>query len=72
MTSPLAYSIAQACDVACAGRTILYDEIAKGRLRAVKRGRKTLILAEDLRDWLGALPAIEAKRAAPCEHRGRD
>jgi excisionase family DNA binding protein len=68
---PLAYTIPEACAVARAGRTSIYEAIKSGHLRAVKRGRKTLVLRQDLRDWVGALPAIEAKPAAPCEHRGR-
>jgi excisionase family DNA binding protein len=59
----LAYNISEACEVARAGRTTVYEAIRCGELRAVKRGRRTLVLAEDLRAWLARLPAIEVKPA---------
>jgi excisionase family DNA binding protein len=61
MNSPLAYSISEACSVARSGRTALYEAIRSGALRAVKRGRRTLVLADDLRRYLDALPAVEPK-----------
>jgi hypothetical protein len=59
--SALAHSIPAACSIACAGRTALYEAIRSGALRAVKRGRRTLILDDDLRRWVQSLPSIEVK-----------
>ena len=61
MNSPLAYSIAEACSVARAGRTALYEAIRCGALRAVKRGRRTIVLAQDLHRYLESLPALKPK-----------
>lgn len=59
--SALAHSVPEACSIACAGRTALYEAIRSGALRAVKRGRRTLILDNDLRQWVQSLPSVKVK-----------
>jgi hypothetical protein len=54
----LAYTISDVEKRACVGRTLIYSEIAAGRLKARKVGRRTVILSADLIAWLKALPAL--------------
>jgi excisionase family DNA binding protein len=61
MENPLAHSIAEACARSGIGRTAMYELINTGQLPARKRGRRTLILADDLQRWLELLPPIKAK-----------
>jgi excisionase family DNA binding protein len=57
----LAYGIDEFCKIANLGRTTLYKDIAEGRLRAVKNGRRTVILRDDAMAFLAALPALEPR-----------
>jgi excisionase family DNA binding protein len=55
-TSREALSIAEACVMAGIGRTKIYEAIASGKLTARKCGKRTLILREELRQFLASLP----------------
>jgi excisionase family DNA binding protein len=60
MNMPLAYSIAEASEVSRVGRTSIYEAISSRELIARKHGRRTVILADDLRRWLQNLPLAES------------
>lgn len=60
----LALTVPEACAAARVGKTVLYQAIASGALRARKRGRRTLVLPGDLREWVERLPDAELKNAA--------
>jgi excisionase family DNA binding protein len=64
LAQPVIYSVRQACELTHAGRTTLYAAIKAGQLRAVKRGRSTLLLREDLLRWVGGFPSIRELRPA--------
>ena len=57
----LVHSIPEACALACAGRTALYQAMNSGELIAHKRGKRTIIFASDLQRWLDSLPAVKVK-----------
>ncbi|WP_369721167.1 helix-turn-helix domain-containing protein [Bradyrhizobium sp. LLZ17] len=58
---PIVHTIPETCTRAKVGRTVVYEAIRSGALRAVKRGRRTLILDEDLRQWVHSFPPLEPK-----------
>lgn len=53
---PIAVSIAQACYISGLSRPTLYRCIAAGQLPARKLGARTLIIVEELRNFLSNLP----------------
>ena len=57
---PLAYSVTDACYQLGIGRSTVYEEIAAGRLNALKCGNRTLIPAASMEAWLDGLPSKAA------------
>ncbi|MBL8569889.1 MAG: helix-turn-helix domain-containing protein [Phreatobacter sp.] len=53
---PIAVSIAQACQISGLSRATIFRCIAAGRLPTRKLGSRTLIIVEELRSFLTALP----------------
>lgn len=51
----MAYDIKSTVALLSIGRTKLYEEIKSGRLKSIKVGRRTLIPAQSLNEWLVAL-----------------
>ena len=60
----LAYTIDQAVDQGAGSRTIVYEAINAGTLKAKKRGKRTIILAADLIQYLESLPDFPGRIAA--------
>lgn len=60
----VAYTIEECAKSGVAKRAKLYDEIKKGRLRAVKNGRLTRILVSDWEAYLASLPAMISSGSA--------
>ena len=59
MLSP-ALTLKDFCDAYRVCRETAYQQIRAGRLRAVKLGRKTLILRADADAWAASLPELRA------------
>ena len=57
---PLAVPMARVPDWLGISRSKAYEEIAAGRLRAVKCGSKTLVPYSSGQAWLDGLPALAA------------
>ena len=59
-----AFSVHEFCEWAGIGRTKAFEQIAAGRLRASKIGKRTLIRITDAEAWLESLPSTNAAQAA--------
>jgi len=57
------YTIKAVQGVTGLGRSSIYAAIANGSLRARKMGTRTLIMSNDLEDWLNSLPALKPSKA---------
>ena len=64
MPEALAHSVDEAAEVAGLGRSVLYEEIRAERLIARKAKGRTLVLHQDLVDYLSNLPTREVSDAA--------
>ncbi|HYZ41926.1 MAG TPA: hypothetical protein VE687_15080 [Stellaceae bacterium] len=62
--SKLAYSIGELADKGPIRRSSIYNQIASGRLRARKIGRRTVVLDEDWRAFLASAPVMAAANSA--------
>ncbi len=62
--SKLAYTIDEAVKAGAGGRTKIYEAIKAGELKARKRGKRTVILAPDLLQYLESLPDFRDQAAA--------
>lgn len=60
MHAPLAHTIKDACALTGLGRSTIYSAIKEGRLKPRKCGNRTLILHDDLRAFVIALPTRAA------------
>jgi len=58
MSTPIAYTVKEACAVSRTGKTTLYGAIRRRDLVARKLGKKTSILEDDLRRRIEQLPRI--------------
>jgi excisionase family DNA binding protein len=56
-TPKLAHSIEEVAELTAQGMGTIFLAIKDRRLRAVKSGRRTLILSKDLAEYLDRLPA---------------
>jgi len=62
----LAYTMDEFCRAATIGHWLAYTEIAEGRLKVVRVGRRTLVPVDAAKAWLAGLPkGVAGEPAAP-------
>ena len=61
----LAVSIEEAARRAGVGRTTIYEAVNDGKLVIRKSGRRSLVLVDELQNWLSSLPRAEQKASTP-------
>ena len=59
-----AYAVSEFCKRYSICRDTFYSEVKRGRLRAFKLGKKTLVLKSDAESWAKSLPALDLTATA--------
>lgn len=54
----LSLNLVEAARTAGISRSTLYKEIRRGELRVRKIGRRSIILIDDLKEWLDSRPTV--------------
>lgn len=62
--SKLAFHINEVVEAGAGSRSEVYEALRDGKLKPKKRGRRTIILREDLAAYLLALPDYQPAKAA--------
>ena len=60
----MAFTIPEAVKAGAGSRSVIYEAIKNGTLKARKRGRRTVILTADLARYLESLPDFHDQEAA--------
>ncbi len=60
----MAFTIPEAVEAGGGSRSVIYEALNAGTLKAKKRGKRTIILATDLAEYLKALPNFNEQAAA--------
>jgi excisionase family DNA binding protein len=63
LTARKAFAVREFCARHGVCRQTFYEEVRRGRLRARKLGKKTIVTAEDEREWLESLPVLDLEPA---------
>ena len=61
-STKLAYTIPEAAEAVGLSRSMLYEQLSRGKLRAVKCGGRTLLQRIELERWLRSLPQADLDR----------
>jgi excisionase family DNA binding protein len=60
---PIAVSIQEAVRLSGVGRSSIYEAVNRGEIPIRKRGRRSLVMVEDLRRWIETLPSTNSTAA---------
>ena len=58
----IAISIIEAAKRSGVGRSSIYQAIGRGELKIRKNGRRSLILVDELKEWVAALPIAKISK----------
>jgi excisionase family DNA binding protein len=61
--SPVLIGILEAAALAGVSRSFIYERLAEGSIESRKAGRRRLVIASSLNEWINNLPILALKQA---------